>query len=120
MLRFWPSALLLCFAGCAGRSVEGRWTGDLPMDGAQNCQMRLLGNGWMDFGCGQPAKLEGAGKWRLSGDELTITWTHLRVDGQSREAPNRPFRATLRGPGNEIRVEPKDGSPPLTWKRAPL
>jgi len=109
----------IAVAGCGGRSVEGLWLGQLPLQNGQECRIRLQKTGDFDFWC-KRRNLAGTGQYEFAGDELKLEWRLVTEEKRQVETPNLPFRAMVEGPGNEIVLRPIEGGAPLNWKRASL
>ena len=117
MLRFCLTLGAACLIlGCAGRTIEGRWHGPMPLIGANDCQIRLRKGGTFDFICAQPGDWAGNGTYAVSGDNLTLTLTMGVNEGRLLSKLPAPILLRMEGVGNELTLV-EAGGMKMLWKR---
>src|SRR5688572_29669694 len=117
MLRFCLTVGALCLIlGCSGRSIEGRWHGQMPLIGANDCQIRLRKAGAFDFICAQPGDWAGNGAYTATGDDLVLTLTMAVNEGRLLKKLPAPIRLKMQGGGNELTLV-DEGGMKMGWKR---
>ena len=106
--------------GCSGRSVEGTWFGRLPdISEGTACRIRLS-SGWFDFVCEIGPRVDGKGKYALSGDRLTLSPELVRYEGFPLKRLPAPRDYWLSGTGNRMFLDLRDGGEPILWERRRL
>jgi hypothetical protein len=101
--------------------MEGIWEGPLPpISGSKSCSIRMLDSGLFDFSCEGAVRREGAGTYRFRDPDLTLAIEKMTEDGRVVKLDVIPFESTVSGPGNEIRLAPKDGGGVVSWTRKRL
>ena len=108
---------MTALAGCAGRTLEGRWLGRMPLAGAENCQVKLSKKGIFEFACAAPGNWVGQGTFFYDGHRLRLDYQVVaRPDGTKRTSP-APVSMRVEGStGNILKLETQDGGK-FEWKR---
>src|SRR5688500_12781944 len=117
MLRFCLTLGAACLLmGCAGRTLEGRWHGQLPLVGASDCEIKLQKSGDFDFICAQPGDWAGKGVYVAEGDAMTLTFKMVINEGQLLKKTPSPIKLRVEGGGNELTLIDVSGMR-LVWRR---
>jgi len=97
---------------------QGQWLGRLPLDGAEDCRIRLLPTGHFDLECRSSTKYAAQGTWVRSGSSLEMTFAWLARDGKNVKTPE-PWDFRMDGLHNALCVGlPTDRGEPYCWHRA--
>jgi len=97
---------------------QGQWFGRLPLDGADDCRIRLLPTGNFDFECRAAEKYAAQGAWVREGNVLRMTFAWFARDGQKTKTPE-PWELRMDGVRNALCVgTPADRGEPYCWQRA--
>ena len=135
MIRFWPTAGIVClfvgFFGLIGYGacnamrgvmidVNGQWLGKLPLDGGDDCRIRILPTGAFDFECRGRTTYAAKGQWRQYENKLEMDFSLFVRDGKPiSERPS--WVLTTSAMSNTLCVGlPADRGQPYCWRRAPL
>jgi len=109
MGSLWVIGLALCL-GCAQPDITGKWTGPLPLQGGNDCQLKLYRDQRFEFAClGRDAPW-GEGRWTRDGGRLRLGYTLYGVG--ERRLPEVPVPTTVEyvSRGNQMDVRWAGGS----------
>ena len=133
MVRFWPTAGIVCLlAGFLGLvalglwsaahrelvDLQGQWLGPLPLDGANDCRIRLYPTDNFDIECRGQTKYAAQGTWRRYENKLELTFAWFVRDNQKQKPPT-PWVLNIEGQKNALTLTPTDQkAPAYQWQRA--
>ena len=109
MGSLWVIGLALCL-GCAQPDITGKWIGPLPLQGGNDCQLKLYRDQRFEFAClGRDAPW-GEGRWTRDGGRLRLGYTLYGVG--ERRLPEVPVPTTVEylPRGNQMDVRWAGGS----------
>lgn len=130
MIRFWPTLGIVClFAlvlygllnAMSGRMVDmqGQWLGNMPLDEATDCRIRLFTVGRFDLECRGDTTYAAKGTWEQRRDELRMAFTMFVKNKKQLERLPEPWEFRVQAGKNELKLGlPNERGYPTTWKRS--
>lgn len=101
--------------------VEGQWFGSLPLDGGDDCRIRIFPTGAFDLECRGRTTYAANGRWRRYQNKLEMSFSFFVRDGKPVSPLPEPWVFRTDGAHNVLFVGlPSERGEPHRWKRAPL
>lgn len=98
--------------------VQGQWFGPLPLDGAEDCRVRIFATDTFDLECRGRTKYAAQGTWRRYADKLEMSFLWFGRDGAKAKKPD-PWVFKVGGRGNTLSVGLDDRTGlRYEWRRA--
>jgi len=99
--------------------VSGQWLGALPLEGGNDCRIKVLPTGYFDFECRGQTTYAAKGQWRRYGNTLEFDFEFFSRDGRAVAELPEPWRLQTDGVRNVLFVGlPSDQGEPYRWRRA--
>lgn len=98
--------------------MQGQWLGNLPLDEATDCRMRLFTVGKFDLECRGEPSYAAKGTWERRQDSLLMTFHMFVKDKKQLEHLPEPWEFRVKAGTNELKLGlPQERGYPHTWKR---
>ena len=98
--------------------VQGQWLGPMPLEGADDCRLRIFPTGAFDLECRGRTTYAAKGTWRQWDDNLELRFSFFTKEKKFIKKLPDPWFFSLKAARNELNVGlPNESGHPYKWKR---
>ena len=98
--------------------IQGQWLGKMPLEGGNDCRLRIFPTGSFDLECRGQTTYAARGNWKQGDDNLEMKFSFFTKNGEHPKKLPDPWLLNVKAGRNELNVGgPNESGYPYKWKR---